>query len=93
MTSTSKLPPLPPLPTRTISTNLSDHDLDRLDHIRRMSPDLPPRAVLVREAILLWLDMHEDPIASVAHLIDGLTAMYGADETTADTIGETKGRA
>ena len=90
---TPKLPPLPPLPTRTVSTNLTDADLDRLDHIRRLSPDLPPRAVLIREAVQLWLDLHEDPTTAIGLLIDGLVALYGAAETQADNIGEPKGTA
>lgn len=84
MATTDTLTPLPPMPTRTVSTNLTDADLDRLDHIRRMSPNLPSRAALIREAVQLWLDLHEDPATAVGQLIDGLAVIYGAEETPDD---------
>lgn len=84
---------LPALPMRSISTQLTDDDLDRLDMFRRTQEEIPSRSAILREAVRLYLDLQEDPVSAVGGLIEGLTILYGDDDSAADLLGELQGSA
>ena len=77
---------------RSISTQLTDDDLDRLDMFRRTQEEIPSRSAILREAIRLYLDLHDDPAGAVGQLMEGLSIIYGV-ETPAGHIGEPRGSA
>ncbi|WP_342164071.1 ribbon-helix-helix protein, CopG family [Methylobacterium sp. SD21] len=82
---------LPALPMRSVSTQLTDEDLDRLDLFRRSQEDLPSRSSILRDAVRLYLDLQDEPHIVIAAILDGLAVIHGANETLEDPIGEPRG--
>jgi metal-responsive CopG/Arc/MetJ family transcriptional regulator len=68
--------PVADRPSHTVSVPLDHHLLDRLDAIRMMDPDLPSRAELIKAAVILMLDLHEDPASAINQLVDGLADLF-----------------
>ena len=83
---------LPALPMRSISTQLTDDDLDRLDMFRRTQEEIPSRSAILRESLRLYLDLHDDPAGAVGQLVEGLSIIYGI-EAPDDPIGTPHGSA
>jgi hypothetical protein len=61
---------------RIVSVTMSDDMLDRLDAQRLLDAGHPARAAQIREAVELWLNIKEDPEASVLMLAQGLRALH-----------------